>query len=73
MAKSVVRYVGPHDGVELNLPDGRVAEVAHGELLETTPEHAAALLEQASNWEPAKPSAKAKNAEPAEGEKGGDA
>lgn len=48
-----VRYVGPHDAVEVPLPDGREdAVVEHGALLETTEEHAKALLEQASNWEP---------------------
>lgn len=45
-----VIYQGPHDGVEVPLPDGRVAELVPGEVLDTTPEHAQALLEQPSNW-----------------------
>ena len=52
-------YVGPHDGVELMLPDGGIATVARGDHLETTPDHAAALLEQPTNWQPAAPDKKA--------------
>ena len=52
MASKTVKitYVGPHLAVELERPDGSVAEVEHGGTLETTPEHAEALLEQESNW-----------------------
>jgi hypothetical protein len=46
-----ITYVGPHRAVELERPDGTIAEVEHGGALETDAEHAAALLEQASNWQ----------------------
>jgi len=52
-----VRYVGPHDAVQVVMPDGREPIVAHGEVLSTSDEHAAALLEQ-TGWQPVK-SAKA--------------
>lgn len=58
-----VKYIGPHEAVELELGDGRLATVARGDVLETDDEHAAALLEQPSNWEPATPAKKAKAAE----------
>ncbi len=49
MAKVV--YVGPHnDGVDVPLPDGRVVYVPPGGELDTSDEHAKALLEQVSNW-----------------------
>jgi predicted NAD/FAD-binding protein len=52
-----VRYIGPHpEGVEVVMPDGRPdAYVPHGEMLDTSVDHAAALLEQPSNWEKATP------------------
>jgi len=51
-AKTVkIVYVGPHLAVELNMPDGSAAEVAHGATLETSSEHAEWLLEQPSNWQ----------------------
>ncbi len=51
MSKTVsITYVGPHRAVELERPDGSIAEVAHGENLETVAEHAERLLEQESNW-----------------------
>lgn len=55
-----VVYVGPHPAVELYLPSGAIATVAHGDTLDTTTEHAQALLEQPSNWQPATPARKAK-------------
>lgn len=52
MSKTVtITYVGPHRAVELERPDGTIAEVEHGGTLETDADHAAALLEQASNWQ----------------------
>lgn len=46
-----VTYIGPHLAVELPWPDGNgSAIVEHGQSVETTTEHAAALLEQESNW-----------------------
>jgi hypothetical protein len=54
-----VRYIGPHEGVDVVMPDGRTdAVVGQGGILDTTAEHAAALLEQPANWEPVKGSAK---------------
>lgn len=56
-----VRYIGPHDGVEVPMPNGTLSTVMHGELLETDGEHAAGLLEQPTNWQAAKkPAAKEK-------------
>lgn len=48
-----IRYVGPLGaGVDVYLPDGRIESVAPGEVLKTSDEHAASLLEQEGNWEP---------------------
>lgn len=44
-------YIGPHDGVELVLPDGGIVEVAHGSTVEVDDEHGASLLEQHTNWQ----------------------
>lgn len=68
MAAQKVRYVGPHLAVELYRPDGTVATVEHGGELETSSDHAAALLEQPSNWQPIPKTAPKKAAEKA-GEK----
>lgn len=60
-----IRYVGPlGSGVDVYLPDGRIASVPHGEVLKTSDEHAASLLEQAGCWElvEAKPAEKAAKA-----------
>lgn len=47
-----LRYVGPHDGVELPLPGGSEIVVVRGEAADVTPdEYAERLLEQPSNWE----------------------
>lgn len=48
-----ILYVGAHDAVVVYLPDGGETKVARNELLDTTPEHAAALLDQPLNWKPA--------------------
>lgn len=45
-----VRYIGPHDGVYLPLPDGGEALVERDGELEVPDELGARLLEQASNW-----------------------
>lgn len=50
-----VRYVGPHDAVLVPMPDGREPVISNGEVLKTSDEHAASLLEQEGNWELAKP------------------
>jgi hypothetical protein len=55
-----VKYVGPHDGVEVPMPNGTLVTVMRGELLETDGEHVAGLLEQPSNWEAAKRAAPVK-------------
>lgn len=52
MATKKIRYVGPHLAVELERPDGTVAEVEHGAELETSAAHADSLLQQESNWQP---------------------
>lgn len=54
--RSVV-YTGPHDGVQIVLPDGTEELVTHGGELETTDEHANALLDQPDNWQPVKKAA----------------
>lgn len=59
-----IRYVGPlGSGVDVYLPDGHVASVKPGEVLKTSDEHAASLLER-SDFEPveAKPAEKAAKA-----------
>ena len=60
---TLVRYIGPHDAVDLYHPDGHVATVKHGDKFETTEEHAAGLLEQPTNWEPVKAAGKSAKAE----------
>lgn len=52
-----VKYIGPHQAVEVPMPTGALATVAHGDSLETDGEHAAALLEQPSNWQAEKKAA----------------
>lgn len=49
-----VIYTGPHDGVEVRLPDGTMLTVERGGELVTTDGHGAALLEQTGNWQHAK-------------------
>lgn len=58
-----VKYVGPHDGVEVPLPSGLVARCERGGTMSVPDDVAKGLLEQPTNWEPAKGSAK--NAEKA--------
>lgn len=47
-----VKYQGRHDAVEVELPEGGETVVEHGQVLETSDEHAAALVEQPENWAP---------------------
>lgn len=57
-----VKYVGPHDGVDVARPDGStVTAVRGGDPIKTSAEHADALLAQTSNWQ----SARAPKEEPA--------
>lgn len=47
-----VKYIGIHDAVELDLPSGARAVVKKGEAVETTSEHAGALVNTTSDsWE----------------------
>lgn len=68
-SKGRVRYVGPHaEGVVVVMPDGSWSPVIKpGEHLESTRDHVASLLEQASNWAPSDKMAR-KEAEKAEKE-----
>jgi hypothetical protein len=50
MAK--VTYVGGHDAVIVPMPFGGEQYVEKFGILNTSDEHAASLLEQASNWQP---------------------
>ena len=47
-------YTGPHDRVEVPLPDGGVAEAERGGTIDVPDELGGALLVQAGNWQPAK-------------------
>jgi hypothetical protein len=60
-----VRYIGPHqDGVDVVMPNGIAdVHVPHGGTLDTSSEHASALLEQRTNWEPLKASKKPDHSE----------
>jgi hypothetical protein len=54
-----VYYIGSsRTGVDVAMPDGSGAHVAHGEALETTEEHAKSLREQKDNWQASPPKAK---------------
>lgn len=59
-----VKYVGPHDGVEVPLPSGLVARCERGGTMSVPDDVAKGLLEQPTNWEPAK-AGSAKSAEKA--------
>jgi len=64
-----LKYIGPHDGVEVPLPGGREIVVLRGEVADVTPdEYAARMLDQPSNWE------RVTHTKPVKGanEKGGD-
>ena len=51
-----LRYIGPHDAVEVPLPDGSdFVTVAHGATFDFDDVHGASLLEQPTNWEDAAP------------------
>lgn len=64
-----LRYIGPHLAVRLPWPNGGEAVVEHGQVVETTSDHAERLLEQVLNWEPATPAVKKRSAK---AEKDGD-
>jgi len=50
----LITYVGPHDGVEIRLPDGAtVAVCQRGQSIDVPEAEAMRLLEQPSNWQPA--------------------
>jgi hypothetical protein len=50
----LITYVGPHDGVEIRLPDGAtVAVCQRGHDVDVPEAEALRLLEQPSNWQPA--------------------
>lgn len=54
-------YMGGCDAVEVPLPAGGAVVVGHGESHDfADPAHAALLLEQPDNWQPANPAAKKK-------------
>jgi hypothetical protein len=58
--KSVeITYVGPHDSVTVERPDGSREAVKSGGTFKTTEEHAQSLLEQPANWKPSKSGGKA--------------
>ena len=48
-----VKYVGRHDAVELELPDGREIDVEHKQVIEVDDDFALLLCEQEDNWAPA--------------------
>lgn len=50
----LITYVGPHDGVEIRLPDGAtVAVCQRGQSVDVPEAEAHRLLEQPTNWQPA--------------------
>jgi hypothetical protein len=53
-----IQYVGPHDGVEVPLPDGAVIDFEIGGSQEVPAEVGRQLLEQAQNWAPGDAAAK---------------
>ena len=59
----LIRYVGPHDQVEVRLPSGAVLATCDRDATVDIPDmEAARLLEQPTNWVPAPPPAPAKKA-----------
>jgi hypothetical protein len=59
--KVTIVYIGAIDAVEVRMPDGTNRVKRRDDELETTPEHAASLLEQDINWRAA-PASKKKEA-----------
>lgn len=48
---TIIKYVGPHDGVHIHLGDGRYSDaVMHGDTVDVPADLARSLLEQESNW-----------------------
>jgi len=58
-------YNGPHDAVEVELPDGSYVQTVNGAPVEFPEEVAKSLLEQ-STWSQAKPETTTKKAQKAE-------
>lgn len=58
-------YVGRHGAVDVPCPNGTEPTVKWGDVFTTTAEHAASLLEQPDNWQPAPKAGKPKAAKPA--------
>lgn len=50
-----VKYVGPHDAVDLPLPDGGVVRVERGAEVDVHHELRDELVKQEGNWEQSKP------------------
>lgn len=46
-----IEYIGPHEAVDLALPNGGWVQVDRGGTVEVDDEHAASLLEQKTNWQ----------------------
>lgn len=46
-----LKYIGPHDAVELDLPDAQSVRVARGEVVTVPDEYGERLREQESNWQ----------------------
>ena len=69
-----MKYVGPHDAVEVPLGDGSYVVVENGGTGEFDDAVAASLAQQTNNWKPtgeAKPSKSAKQPESKTGEEDG--
>lgn len=60
-------YIGPHDAVEVELPDGSYVQTVNGEPVEFPEEVAKSLLQQ-STWSRAKAETTTKKAQKAEEE-----
>ncbi len=52
---TLLRYIGPHDGVRLPLPKRPDVAVARGETVEVPDSYAGSLLDQPDNWEAVEP------------------
>lgn len=60
-----IKYVGPHDAVEVEVAPQRWALVNHGQVVEVGDTLAVALLDQPDNWKSV--TKKAAKADPVEG------
>ena len=50
-----ISYVGPHDEVEIPMPDGRMYACARGEEIDVPADLGHRLLEQPTNWRAVRP------------------